>query len=112
MKALKIIGWTLFGIVMTVIVVALTAIYLVFTPERLTPIARQVADKYVACDHEIGEVDLTFFSTFPYFGVSVKNVYLINPKKGAQSDTLLAVPELIASVKLLEIIPLILKLIN
>ncbi|MBR7154128.1 MAG: AsmA family protein, partial [Paludibacteraceae bacterium] len=97
-------GWTLFGIVMTVIVVALTAIYLVFTPERLTPIARQVADKYVACDHEIGEVDLTFFSTFPYFGVSVKDVYLINPMKGAQSDTLLAVPELIASVKLLDAI--------
>ena len=94
-RALKIFAWTLFGIVMTVIVVALTAIYLIFTPERLTPIARQLADKYVVCDHEIGEVDLTFFSTFPYFGASVKDVVIINPVTGAQSDTVLAVPELV-----------------
>ena len=103
-RALKIIGWTLFGLVMTVIIVVGTAIYLVFTPERLTPIARQVADKYVVCDHEIGEVDLTFFSTFPYFGASVKDVLIINPVTGAQSDTVLAVPELVVSLKLLEAI--------
>ena len=103
-RALKIIGWTLFGIVMTVIVVALTAIYLIFTPERLTPIARQLADKYVVCDHEIGEVDLTFFSTFPYFGASVKDVVIINPVTGAQSDTVLAVPELVVSLKILDAI--------
>ena len=103
-KALKIFGWTLFGIVMTVVVVACVAIYLVFTPERLTPIARQVADKYVTCEHEIGEVDLTFFSTFPYFGASIKDVTLINPMSGAQNDTLASVPELLVSVKLLDAI--------
>ena len=103
-RAFKIIGWTLFGLVMTVVAVVLLAIYLVFTPERLTPIARQVADKYVLCDHEIGEVDLTFFSTFPYFGASVKDVLIINPVTGAQSDTVLAVPELVVSLKLLDAI--------
>lgn len=104
MKALKIIGWTLAGIVLTVVAVVSIAIYLVFTPERLTPIARQIADKYVVCDHEIGEVDLTFFSTFPYFGASVKDVVIINPVTGAQSDTVLAVPELVVSLKILDAI--------
>ena len=103
-RAFKIIGWTLLGLVLTVVIVACVAIYIVFTPERLTPIARQVAAKYVTCEHEIGEVDLTFFSTFPYFGLSVKDVLLVNPKEGAQNDTLLSVPELVASVKLLDAI--------
>ena len=103
-RALKIIAWTLSGIVLTVVAVVCIAIYLIFTPERLTPIARQLADKYVVCDHEIGEVDLTFFSTFPYFGASVKDVVLIHPVTGAQSDTVLAVPELVVSLKIMDAI--------
>jgi uncharacterized protein involved in outer membrane biogenesis len=103
-RALKIIGWTLFSVVMLVIVVVLITIYLVFTPARLTPIARQIAAQYVTCEHEIGEVDLTFFSTFPYFGASIKDVTLINPMSGAQNDTLASVPELLVSVKLLDAI--------
>lgn len=103
-RALKIIGWTLGGLVLTALVVVCIAVYIVFTPERLTPIARQVADKFVTCEHEIGEVDLTFFSTFPYFGVSVKDVTLVHPMEGAPSDTLASVPELLASVKLLDAI--------
>ena len=100
-RALKIIAWTLAGIVLTVVAVVCIAIFLIFTPERLTPIARQVADKYVVCDHEIGEVDLTFFSTFPCFGASVKDVVIINPVTGAQSDTVLAVPELVVALDLM-----------
>ena len=98
MKALKIIGWTLLGIVLTVIAVACIAIYIVFTPSRLTPIARQVADKYVTCQHEIGEVDLTFFSTFPRFGLRADGLLLINPKAGAQNDTVVEAPRLVATV--------------
>ena len=60
-KTLKVIGWTVLGIVLAVVVAACVAIYIVFTPERLTPIARQAADKYITCYHEIGEVDLTVF---------------------------------------------------
>lgn len=103
-RALKIIAWTLASIVLTVVAVVCIAIYLIFTPERLTPIACQVADKYVVCDHEIGEVDLTFFSTFPCFGASVKDVVIINPVTGAQSDTVLAVPELVVALDLMNAI--------
>ena len=74
MKALKIIGWTLLGLVLTMIVVACVAIWLIFTPARLTPIARQVAAKVITCEHEIGEVELTFFSTFPRFGLRADGI--------------------------------------
>lgn len=103
-RALKIIGWTFLGIVLTVVAVASIAMYVIFTPERLTPIARQAADKFITCEHEIGEVDLTFFSTFPFFGASVKDVVIINPVTGAQSDTVFAVPELVVSLKILDAI--------
>lgn len=103
-RAFKIIGWTFLGIVLTVVAVASIAMYVIFTPERLTPIARQAADKFIICEHEIGEVDLTFFSTFPFFGASVKDVVIINPVTGAQSDTVLAVPELVVSLKILDAI--------
>ena len=47
MKALKIVGWTLLSLVLVVIAVACIAMYVIFTPERLTPIARQAADKFI-----------------------------------------------------------------
>ena len=40
MKALKIIGWTLLGLVLTVVAVACIAMYIIFTPERLTPVVK------------------------------------------------------------------------
>ena len=101
-KALKIFGWTLLGLVLTVVAVASIAMYVIFTPARLTPIARQIADKYVACQYEIGEVDLTFFSTFPRFGLRADGLLLINPKAGAQNDTVVEAKHLIATVDVME----------
>ena len=104
MKALKIIGWTLLGIVLAVVIAVTIACYVVFTPERLTPIARDVAAKYITCEHEIGEVDLTFFSTFPRFGLRADGLLLVNPKAGAQNDTVVAAPKLVATVDVMEFI--------
>jgi len=98
----KIFGITLSTIVGVVLIVVCVAVWLVFTPSRLTPIVRQVADKYITCEHALGEVDLTFFSTFPEFGLRVDGLYLINPTEGAQSDTLLAAPEVVATVNVVE----------
>ena len=101
-RALKIFGWTLLGLVLTVVIVASVAVYIVFTPERLTPIARQAAAKFLTCEHEIGEVDLTFFSTFPRFGLRADGLLLINPKAGAQNDTVVAASHLTATVDVME----------
>ena len=94
----KIFGITLGSVVGVALVAVLVVIYMVFTPKRLTPIVRSVVDDYVACEHEVGEVDLTFFSTFPEFGLRIDGLYLVNPMPGAQSDTLLAAPEVVARV--------------
>ena len=103
-KALKIIGWTLLGIVLTVIAVVCIAMYVVFTPARLTPVARQAADKFIACQYEIGEVDLTFFSTFPRFGLRADGLLLMNPKAGAQNDTVVEAKHFTATVDVMEFI--------
>ena len=103
-KALKITGITLGSIVGVVLIAVCILCYVVFTPKRLTPIVNQVADSLLTCPHELEEVNLTFFKTFPNFGLSVKGLYIINPKEGAQSDTLLAAPEVVASVQLFKAI--------
>ena len=101
-KVLKVIGWTLLGVVMTVVAVVCIVLYMAFTPERLTPIARQTAAKFITCEHEIGEVDLTFFSTFPRFGLRADGLLLINPIDGAQNDTVIEAKHLTAIVDVME----------
>lgn len=102
MKALKILGWTLLSIVLVVVAAVTIACYVVFTPARLTPIARQAAARFVTCEHEIGEVDLTFFSTFPRFGLRADGLMIINPKAGAQNDTVVEAKHLTVTVDVME----------
>jgi len=73
-------------------------VWFVFTPEKLTPIVRTQAAKYITCKTEIGAVELTFFSTFPKFGLKVNRFVLVNPTPNAQSDTLVSVEELVGVV--------------
>ncbi|MCM1034290.1 MAG: hypothetical protein NC038_02410 [Paludibacter sp.] len=97
-RFLKIFGITL-GSILGILAVALcVALYIVFTPKRLTPIVRNIADKYISCQHYIGDVELTFFSTFPDFGLHIDGLYLLNAMEGVQSDTLLAAPEAVAVI--------------
>jgi hypothetical protein len=63
-------------------------VWIVFTPARLTPLIRNQADKNIPYHTEIGEVELTLFSTFPRFGIRVNGLTVISPGTGAPSDTL------------------------
>ena len=103
-RALKIIGITLGSIIALLLLVVGTALWIVFTPERLTPIVRNVAKDYITCEHEIGKVELTFFSTFPQFGLNIENVVLVNPTPGAPSDTLLFAPQLTTTVDIKQLL--------
>ena len=103
-KALKVIGWTLLSIILVVVLVACIAMYVVFTPARLTPIARDAAAKFITCEHQIGEVDLTFFSTFPRFGLRADGLLLVNPMNGAQNDTVVEAKHVVATVDIMEFI--------
>ena len=103
-KALKIFGITLSSILGLILLVIGAAIWVVFTPERLTPIVRGVASEYVTCEHQIGKVELTFFSTFPRFGLRIDSVAVIHPMEGAPSDTLVHIPHAVLSVDVLALL--------
>ena len=62
---------------------------------------REVASEYVQCEHEIGKVELTFFSTFPRFGLRIDSVAVIHPMEGAPSDTVVHIPHAVLSVDVL-----------
>ena len=97
-KALKIFAVALSSIIGLVLLVIGLTVWVVFTPERLTPIVREVASEHVQCEHTIGKVELTFFSTFPRFGLCIDNVTVVNPMEGATSDTVLSIPRMVVSV--------------
>lgn len=101
-RFLKILGITLGSLLATVIIAVGILVWVVFTPKKLTPTVRQIADKFVICEHEIGEVDLTLWHTFPHFGLAIDGLYVLNPVEGAQSDTLLAAPKVYVGINLKE----------
>lgn len=103
-KFFKILGISLGSIVGLVAIVVGIAMYVVFTPARLTPIVNRVADSLLVCEHQIDEVELTFVRTFPNFGVAIKGFYVINPMEGAPSDTLVGAEELLVGVDLMKAI--------
>ena len=100
----KIFGITLGAIVAVVAIVALIAVYVVFTPAKLTPIVRNVADDYITAQHEIGDVELTFFSTFPNVAIKINGLLVVNPMPDAQSDTVLHSPEVFAELDLMQLL--------
>lgn len=103
-KALKIFGIALGSIIGMVVVTVGMAVWVVFTPARLTPIVREVTKPYVTCEHTIGKVELTFFSTFPRFGLRFDSVVVVNPMEGAPSDTVVAIPHMALSVNMVDLL--------
>lgn len=97
-KFWKIFAITLASCLAVVVIVVAVALYVVLTPKRLTPIVNQVADTYITASHEIGDVELTVFSTFPQVGLQVNGLCVVNPMQGAQSDTVLAAKKLVAAI--------------
>lgn len=71
---------SLLGLVVIVVAVAL---WLVFTPSRLTPIVNRLAANYVTCETHFGSVNLTLFKTFPDVGLKIDEVEIVNPMEGA-----------------------------
>ena len=97
-KFIKVFFISLLSLLGVLIVAISVVIWIVFTPERITPIVRKQAAKYISCKSEIGSVELTFFSTFPNFGLKIRDFALINPVAGSMSDTLVRVNELVGVV--------------
>ena len=98
MKILKTALIVLLSLIAVVVIAAGILIWVVFTPEKLTPIVRNELGKMLTCEVQVNKVELTFFSTFPEFGLQIDNFLLKNPMQGAPSDTLLSAEKMVASV--------------
>ncbi len=88
-RFLKISIITLISLLLVLIITVSIAMWLIFTPERLTPIVRNQTGKYIPYQTHVGEVELSFFSTFPRFGLKLNKFTIISPAEGAVSDTLI-----------------------
>jgi hypothetical protein len=99
-KVLKWVVITFASVILLFVIVIGVAVWFVFTPEKLTPVVRKQATKYITCESQIGEVELTFFSTFPRFGLKVNRFALINPISGAPFDTLVQAGQFVGIVDL------------
>ncbi|HEC44937.1 MAG TPA: hypothetical protein ENI20_19165 [Bacteroides sp.] len=97
-KFLKIFFIAFASLLSLLIITIGIAWWIVFTPERITPIVRKQAGKFISCQSEIGEVELTFLSTYPELGLKVNRFALINRVAGAHGDTLVKVEELVGIV--------------
>lgn len=101
-RILKISLITILSTLLTLIVlVGVTAgilCYVVFTPEKLTPLVTRVAKPYIRADYDIQRVNLTFLSTFPKAGLEVDGLTIINPMDGVENDTLVHIAHLKAGV--------------
>lgn len=93
-KLLKIFFISLGALLLLTVIAGGIMSWLIFTPEKLTPIVRKQAGKYINCKSEVGEVELTFFSTFPKLGLRANKLILINPVDGAPNDTLVNLKEI------------------
>ena len=67
---------SLLGLIVVVVVIAL---WLIFTPARLTSIVNKLSDKFILCENHFGEVNLSLFKTWPDVGLEVHDVVLVNP---------------------------------
>ncbi len=95
-KVLKITGISLASVFVLVLIVATIACYIIFTPDRLTPIVRKQADKFLLCDTKLDTVNLTFFSSFPNFALEINNLTLSDSVN--TSDTIVHVSKLSAEI--------------
>jgi hypothetical protein len=87
------------GSLLGLLVVAVAVVcWLVFTPSKLTGIVNKVVKDVVTCDVNFEKVSLSLFKTFPYAGLDVHNVVLVNPVEGAPSDTVARIDDLILAI--------------
>lgn len=92
MSIKKIIKRTLLWLLSIGIIICLAiafAINFVFTPEKITPLVTDLLNENLEAKIECESIELTFFSSFPHFGIELKKgMVLVEGAKGAEADTL------------------------
>jgi hypothetical protein len=87
MGKLKKVGISFLVVILVLISLSAVAIWYVFTPEKLTPIINTQAKKYITCKLNIGKVEPTFFSSYPFFAIEINKLCLTD-NKSSKIDTI------------------------
>ncbi len=100
-KVIKPLLIVLASLIFLVILAISIALWFVFTPERISPVVQKQANELLTCQTSIGKVELTFFRTFPRFGLKLENLLLVNPVQGATSDTLMNIGNMTGDIDIM-----------
>lgn len=98
------ITWIALGSLLGLVVVTVAvALWLVFTPSKLTKIVNGLVGNFITCNAKFGNVDLTLLSTFPDAGLKIEDVVIVNPGKGPivdykQNDTVAKIGSLTVGI--------------
>ncbi len=82
-KTLKISAFALTGVLVLLLLGILLVLNFVFTPAKITPVVRELAENAIEGEVKIGKVELTFFSTFPKFGLKAAEG-CVDPRRGSR----------------------------
>lgn len=99
-KIILTIVLVLLGIVFLLPIIAFGVLrWAVLAPEKLTPLVTQKANAYLNDARlECDEVELTYFETYPYFGVKLINGRIINETDSLPCDTLVSFKRTIVAI--------------
>ncbi len=90
-------------LIFCVIAVGITS-WLVFTPERVTPIAKKQLNSLLSCEVDFETIDPVLFSSFPNLELRIKNLKIINPTNGAPNDTLVFCQSLSTTIDVMSVL--------
>lgn len=76
-RSLKIGAW-IFGILIALLASLLCAIVWILTPDRLTPLAQDIANESLNAEVSIGRMELTAWSTFPILTLDVDDLRIVS----------------------------------
>lgn len=103
----RVLKWTTLTILALFLLCSIVigiAVNFVFTPSKLTPMVQETAQPYLNGDVKIGKIELTFFSTFPDFGLEMTDVTVVSgvfrdsTRPFANTDSLLTVKRCLLTV--------------
>ena len=86
-------GLGLLGMLLVFFIACIILIYMVITPEKITPVLLKASKEYIRGDVGCEAIDVTFFSVFPDIGIRMKNGYV-----ASGTDTLLAFEQFTATI--------------
>lgn len=104
---LRMTKWCLFTLLSLIVIILAGSAFVInfiFTPSKLTPLIEKTAAEYLTAEVHFGEVELTFFSTFPDFGlkmtdgVVVSNVFRDSVGPAVARDSLMNIKSCLVTI--------------